>query len=203
MDPNGQSSQPPSQQPSQSPAETAEQSHPQPPVQEATTPATGESMPQPKPAESGESYTWQASEFIFHEKPAGWYMALWLIVAVSCGLLVLLKQWTSAAVVAVAAVALMVYSRKQPRTLDYHVDQDGITIDGKTNPYVSFKSYSVFEEVGWHEIDIDAAKRFVPRLTLICDSEDMPVIESILAHHLPHVPRHPDWIERATKYLRF
>jgi hypothetical protein len=150
-----------------------------------------------------QSYNWQASEYIFHEKPAAWYLVFWLLVAVTCGVLGFFQQWLSIAVVAAMSIAVLVYSRKPPRTLSYTIDNDGISIDGRVHSYDQFRSYSVLEEIGWHEIDLEPTRRFVPRLTLLCESDDVPVIEEALSQNLPRVDRDPDWIERATRYLRF
>ncbi len=150
-----------------------------------------------------QSYTWQASEYIFHEKSASWYLLLWVAVAIMCGGLAFFKQWLSIAVVIAMAFAVLIYSRKQPRTLSYTLDQRGISIDGKEQPYNAFRSFSILEEVAWHEIDLEPARRFVPRLTLLCESDDIPVIEEILSNHLPRADRELDWIERLAKYIRF
>jgi hypothetical protein len=151
----------------------------------------------------GQSYSWQASEYTFHEKSAAWYLVFWIVIAVICGILALLRQWLSIAVVAVMALAVVVYSRKQPRTLIYSIDSAGISIDGRVHPFTDFRSFSILQEVAWHEIDLEPAKRFSPRLTLLCESDDMDVIEGVLGGYLPRADRHPDLIERASRYLRF
>ncbi len=162
----------------------------------------------PEPSQEGErhtsqSYGWEASEYIYHEKPAWWYIALWAVAAIICGVLAITQQWTGIAVVVVATLALLVYSKKPPQTLNYNLDDDGITIEGKPNSFDLYRSYSVYQEVGWHEVDLEAVKRFRPRLTLICESEDVDRIDDILSDHLPRVDRNPDWIERASRYLKF
>lgn len=150
-----------------------------------------------------QSYTWEASEYIYHEKSAGWYAALWLIAAVLCGILGFLQQWLSIVVVVVMAIAIMVYTRKHPRTLQYTLDEDGIIIERKELPYTNFRSFSILQDMAWYSIDLEPAKRFVPRLTLICENDDVEKIEQILSSHLPRVDRELDFIERASRYLRF
>ena len=149
------------------------------------------------------SFTWEASEYVFHEKPAIWYLLLWVATALLAGGLGLLHQWISIVVVVVMAVAVMVYSRKEPRTLTYALDGQGISIDGKLSSYHLFKSYSAHEEVSWREIDLEPARRFAPRLTVLCEVENFDTIEEILTHHLPRVDREPDWIEKLTRYIKF
>ncbi len=148
-------------------------------------------------------YSWHASEYIFHSKPVTWYLALWVIVLVVCGGLVFLQQWLSIAVIVVMALAISVYTRKEPRELQYMLDSHGVTVDGKLIAYNLFHSFSVAQEMSWHEIDLEPTKRFVPRLTLICATADAGQIEQILAAHLPRQDRLPDWVERASRRLRF
>lgn len=150
-----------------------------------------------------ESFSWQASEFVFHEKPAMWYVVLFcLALALGAGLL-LLQQWFGAAVVAVMTLAILVWSKKAPRVLDYRLDDHGITIHDKPYPYAQFKSFSIHHELAWISIDLEPAKRLVPRLSLICETNDENVIESILANHLPRHDRTPDLVERITKAIKF
>jgi hypothetical protein len=149
------------------------------------------------------SYSWEASEYVFHQKGAKWYMLLFGVAGALEAVLVILQQWLSVTVVAVMTLAVVVYSRKAPRVLQYHLDEHGITINGKLNPYNDFRSYSVIEDVGWQSIDLEPAKRLVPRLTILAEHDNFEAIESILSAHLPQINRRPDWIERLTRYFKF
>ena len=171
------------------------------PVQEAAQTQVEEQVSDNSAAQ--DSYSWDASEYIYHEKSAGWYLALWLIAAILCGILGFLQQWLSIAVVVVMAIAIMVYTRKHPRTLQYTLDSDGIIIEHKELPYTNFRSFSILQDMAWYSIDLEPAKRFVPRLTLICENDDVEKIEQILSSHLPRADRELDFIERASRYLRF
>jgi hypothetical protein len=151
----------------------------------------------------GPSYAWQASEYVFHSKSAGWYVILLLITAVLCGVLAFFQQWLSIAVVVVMALAVIIYTRKEPRELNYGIGDGGVEVSGRLMHYGEFRSYSIMEEVSWHSIDLEPAKRFVPRLTLLCENDDIEEIEQILSTHLPREDRQLDWIERATRRLRF
>lgn len=162
---------------------------------------------EPEPTEDAESshpaYAWEASEYVHHDKSASWYVWLWIAVALICAGLGLLQQWLSIAVIVVMAVAIVMYSRKQPRVLKYELDDHGITIDGKLTRYNLYKSYSIQKQIGWQEVDLEPSQRFSPRLTLLGEDETLPHIESILSQHLPRVDREPDFIERASRYLKF
>ena len=173
------------------------------PQSQTQSAAAPQAQPQDENAPKVESYAWEASEFVHHEKPASWYAGLWLVAAIICAILGLLQQWLSIVVVIVMTFAVIVYSKKEPRTLQYSLDEHGVSINGNNSPYALFKSYSVQPEVGWQEIDLEPARRFAPRLTLISDGDEMQQIEAVLSKHLPRLDRDPDWIERLSRYLKF
>ena len=149
------------------------------------------------------SFSWQASEFIHHQKEVGWYTAFGIIVLVLVGAMIFFHRWFEAAVFVMAAIALLVYAKKEPRVLQYIIDDHGVTIENKLYKYDKFRSFSVFSDVAWHSIDLDPTQRFQPRLTLIFESKDLDQILAILVQHLARIDRQPDLIERATRTLKF
>lgn len=151
----------------------------------------------------GQSFSWQASEFIHHQKTAGWYMILGLITVVLVLAAIITQQWFSIAVFATMTAAVAVYASKEPRVLSYRLDSHGLSIDGKLTAYNRYKSYSVLKDMGWHMIDLDPTQRFAPRVSIIFDSEDLAKITEILDTKMPRIDREPDWIERLTRSIRF
>lgn len=151
----------------------------------------------------GQSFSWQASEFIHHQKTAGWYLVMGLIAFVLVAAAIVTRQWISIAVFATMTAAVVVYASKEPRILNYRLDSHGVTIDNKPSPYTNFKSYSVLKDTGWHMIDLDPTQRFAPRVSIIFDSEDLDKITAILDAKMPRVDREPDWIEKLTRSIRF
>ena len=153
--------------------------------------------------EPGQGFSWQASEFIHHEKSAGWYMMLLAAVVALVAAAVITRQWFSIAVFATMAAAVVVYASKEPRVLQYRIDDRVITIDGKPNSFGKFKSFSVLKDTGWHMIDLEPMQRFMPRVSIIFDNQDLDTITNLLEAKLPRVDREPDWIEKLTRSIRF
>lgn len=153
--------------------------------------------------ESGDSFSWQASEFIHHQKSASWYAVLALIAVALVAAAIVTRQWVSIAVFATMTAAVVVYASKEPRILNYRLDSHGLTIDGKSSPYSSFKSYSVLKDTGWHMIDLDPTQRFMPRVSIIFDTDDLDRITAVLDTKMPRADREPDWIEKLTRSIRF
>ncbi|MFI5240332.1 MAG: hypothetical protein ACHQUB_01320 [Candidatus Saccharimonadia bacterium] len=156
-------------------------------------------------SEAGEnaSFSWQASEFIHHQKQGLWYFGFAVVALLLIGIALITKQWFSAAVFVAMAFALLVYAKKEPRVLNYMIDDGGISVENKLYRYEQFRSFSVFNDVAWHSIDLDPTQRFQPRLTIIFESKDLDSILGILSQNLPRADRLPDLVERATRIIKF
>ena len=136
-------------------------------------------------------------------KTKKWYIIVIAgALALSAGLAVF-QQWFSIPVVIAMAAAIIVYGARPPRTLNYSLDDHGITIEGKVYPYTQFRSFAVVQDVAWHSIDLEPTQRFMPRLTILFDNDDFAVIVNLLSGYLPEVDRSPDWIEQLSRYLKF
>jgi hypothetical protein len=147
--------------------------------------------------------TWEASEYVHHEKGMAWYVILAVFMAVLLIVAFIFKLWLSIGVFVAMGAAIAVYAHKPPRVLAYQLDTTGITIDGKLYPYESFRSFGVLSDVEWHAMDLEPAQRFMPRLTVLFGDDDFDDIVAHPERHLPRADRDPDLIERLTRYLRF
>jgi hypothetical protein len=153
--------------------------------------------------ETQEAFTWQASEYIHHQKKTTWFIAFFGLVAAMATLAVIFQQWTSLMVLGAMVAALTVYANKEPRVLSYSLTETGITIGDKHHAYDEFKSFAVLQDLAWHAIDLEPLQRFMPRMTILFDDEHLNEIVARLSQHLPREDRNPDIIERLTRYLRF
>lgn len=152
---------------------------------------------------SMDAFSWQASEYIHHDKGFGWYL---ILLAVVLGLLVIAyftHQWLAIGVFVTMFAALVVYARKPPRTLTYQIDQTGITIEDKHFPFSHFRSFGLIQDISWHAIDLEPTQRFMPRLTILFQDQDFDPIVAHLSAQLPRLDHQPDMVEKAARYLKF
>lgn len=149
------------------------------------------------------SFAWQASEYIHHEKSMMWYGVLAVVFLAMLTIAYFTKQWLSIGVFIVMAVAIVVYARKPPRTLTYELSNDGISIDGHLYPFDQFRSFAVLPDLSWHTIDLEPTRRFMPRLSILFETENFDAVVGHLSEYLPRADRQPDAVERLTRYLRF
>ena len=168
------------------------------PVADPTPEPTAEEA---SPAEV--TFSWQASEYVHHTKGIGWYFLLALAFAGLFAIAYITHQWLSMGLFAVMLVAIIVHAKRAPRTLTYDLSADGITIEGHHYPFSEFRTFAVLPDMSWHTIDLEPTKRFMPRMTILFETNDFDAVVGHLAQYLPRVDRQPDVVERATRYLRF
>ncbi len=148
--------------------------------------------------------TWTASEFIAHDKSAGWYGILALVGIILAGLVYLtLRDIISTSVVLVCTVLFGVYAARKPRQVSYQLDDVGLSIGNRLYSYHEFRSFSVVDEGPFASIALMPFKRFAPMLSVYFDPADEQAITDILGDYLPHEPRELDMLERALKKVRF
>ena len=160
-----------------------------------------ETQNQPQP---GSVITWTASEFVAHEKSAGWYLLLALAATLIGGLVYLIaKDIISVAVVAVAALLFGVYGARQPRQLEYRLDAHGIGIGPKHYAYNQFRSFTVMPEGAFSSIVFMPLKRFSPPITIYYAPEDEDKIADLLVNQLPFEEARRDAVDSLMRRIRF
>jgi len=165
-----------------------------------TPPAADETAAQVLP----DNIDWTASEFLAHEKNAGWYM----LVAV-VGLLAAVADYVlthdkfSTAVILFAVVAFGVISARKPHTQQYSLTHNGLQIGFKTYYFQDFKNFSITEEGAIVSIVFMPLKRFMPPLTIyvVPDMEDQVI--SFLSELLPFEQHRSDAVDSLLRRIRF
>ena len=153
---------------------------------------------------SYDSVQWTASEYVAHQKSAGWYFLLGLATVAGSGLIYLItRDKVSAAIVLIIAIIFGAFAARQPRVLGYQIDQTGIKIADKFYPFEMFKSFSVQEEGPLDVILLTPLKRMMPGLSVYFPPEQGDKIIGVLSSYLPHEERQQDAIERLMRKVRF
>jgi hypothetical protein len=162
------------------------------------------SAPQPQSDQSGDSsVTWTASEFIAHEKNAGWYLSLALSAFAFSGLIYwITRDKVSMAVVLVAALFMGILAARKPRQLGYRIDATGVTIGEKVYPLDSFRSFSVVPEEAFSSIVFTPLRRFAPLTTIYYPPQEEEKIISMLTNRLPFEEFHHDPVDRFMRRIR-
>jgi hypothetical protein len=151
-----------------------------------------------------EPISWQASEFIDHQKTFSWFALLALgALFLSVIIYLVTKSIFSSAVVIVAVLAFGVIAVQKPRQLTYSLLSSGIVVGDKKYIFDDFKTFSVNSESAVPSVSLIPIKKFIPVLTIYFSPEDGEKIFDILALYIPHEQRKDDAVERLMSRIRF
>lgn len=147
---------------------------------------------------------WSASEYIHQEKNVLWFVAFVLIAA---GLITIdilwLKSYTFSVLVVVMAVAIVIYSRRPPRVIDYTLSGDqGLYIGDDLHHFSEFKAFGLIQDKGQHSIMLIPIKRFSLGVSVYFPDDVGEKIIDILGARLPMKPLKLDAIDIVIRKLR-
>jgi len=185
--------------PNPSTSQSEEPSLPPTPTPE-TSPA-----PVPQPNADYPHIEWTASEYIAHQKSAGWYglLALGSIGIAAVVYFVTNGDLIYSSVIVILGLSLGIFAARQPRELQYAIDHTGIHIGEKFYPYQSFKTFSVVRDQGIGYISLAPLRRFMPPLTVHYDPADEDNIAETLSQYLPYDDHKPDITDIISRKIRF
>lgn len=195
---------PPAPDPAPSPPQATVPSPP-PPPESASPPPLAAYSPQPtaQPTDD-DGIAWTASEYVANHKTTGWFVVLGVAATAFAGAIYLLtSDIISSGVILLVAVIFGVLAARQPRVLEYAVDQNGIHIGNKSYPYGEFKSFSIMQEEGIRSIWLMPLRRFMPGISVYYSPDDEAKIIDALADYLPVENREHDLMDRLMHHIRF
>lgn len=150
-----------------------------------------------------ENISWQASEYIHHEKDPLWYVYFAIIsILLLAGTYFLLKDVISLIVITLMAIAVLVFANRKPLALDYQLSDEGIAINGKGYSYAQFKSFSVVAMGAVESIYLEPLERFMPPISIYFAPEDADKIINTIGSYLPHREHKPDIIDTIVRRIR-
>ena len=148
--------------------------------------------------------TWQASEFVHHEKSGAWFLSLLGVTAVLLLVVTfLIKSWTFGVLIVVMAIAVVVIARRPPRIINYSVTPQGIQIDQKHFDFHDFKAFGVVQENAFYSIRLIPNKRFMPMVSVYFPTEHGEEIIDIFGSVLPMQHLELDPIDKIVEKIRF
>lgn len=151
-----------------------------------------------------QTISWDGSEYIDHQKPAGWYALFSAAAAVVVALsYILTHDYMVMGSIAVAAILFGVMAARKPRTLHYVIDNRGVTIADKLYAFSEFKVFSVIADTAIHSVQLLPMKRFLPPLSLHYPPDQEQAIVTTLGSYLPYQEGGRDRVEQLMSRIRF
>lgn len=158
-----------------------------------------------KPIEAPEKalFSWEASEYIEHDRNIWWYLCFVLItIVLALGSALLLREWLGALVLVLMAAAVLMFARRTPKTLKCTLQGNGINIGDRFYPYNSFRSFSLVSDGALQSLEFDPLKRFMPRLSVYIAPGTESKVLDVLSSRMPQGDREQDAVDRLARKLK-
>lgn len=129
---------------------------------------------------------WQAPEYIQERRSPWWFIGFWAVtILLMVAAIFVIRSLSFAVLVPAMAAALMIYSHRPPRTLNYVLSTKGIYINEKLHPLGEFKSFGVVQGESIPSIMLLPVQRFRPGLTVHFPVEAGEAIVDMLGQRIP------------------
>lgn len=150
-----------------------------------------------------EPVRWQAHEYIHHEKNALWF-TLFAVVVIGLILLAIfvIQSITFAILVPVMAAALLVYTHRPPRLLNYTLSRQGLHINDRLYPFSDFKGFGIIRDGQEYSVMLIPTKRFQPGVVVYFPEDAGEAIVDMLGVRLPMQELHMDVVDKIIRKLR-
>ena len=146
---------------------------------------------------------WQALEYMQHQHEPIWYIGFGATVLILIVVAIFVfKSPTFAVLVPVMAVALALYVRRPPATIDYTVSRKGIHVNDRLYTFDQFKSFSVVRQETTNHVVLIPRKRFQLGQNIYFPTEIGEKLVDMLAARLPMKEASPDIIDKLLAKLR-
>jgi len=147
---------------------------------------------------------WVASEYIHEDKNSLWYVIFAIVVLAFIAVdLLFIKSYTFSILVIVMAVAVIIYSRRPARTVDYTLSGDqGLYIGERLYHFSEFKAFGLIRDHDQHSIMLIPTKRFSAGVSVYFPDEVGEKIVDILGARLPMKTLKLDAIDIIVRKLR-
>ena len=153
------------------------------------------------------SISWQAYEYIHEPKTSDWFWAVSVIGISIAGVSIIFGNVIFAILIMVASGTLIIHAHKEPRLVDFELNEKGIKIDKTFFPYKTLDSF-VIET---HETDIGTfakilikSKKTLMPLMVVPVAETHPEdVQEYLSIFLPEGEYHEGLGEKLMEWLGF
>lgn len=158
---------------------------------------------QPAPSSTDEPLRWQATEYIHHEKDTMWFIIFAVVViAMMVFSIMAVKSVTFTILIPVMAAALIVYTRRPPRMIDYTLSGQGLHVNDQLYSFSDFKGFGVIRDGREYSIMLLPTKRFRLGVSIYFPEEAGEAIVDVLGTRLPMQEMHLDAFDRVIHKLR-
>jgi hypothetical protein len=147
---------------------------------------------------------WSAKEYIDNEKNSLWFVAFsFVVLGLIAADILFLKSYTFSALVLVMAIAIIVFSKRPARDIDYTLSgNQGLYVGEKLYHFSEFKAFGVVNDYGYYYVMLIPVKRFSLGVSVYFPSEVGEQVVDILGARLPMQDQKMDIFDKIVRKLR-
>lgn len=171
---------------------------------QSEAPSQSSPIPEPSSAVNQDVLSWQASEYVHHEKRGMWFIPLLIGALVLLALAIFVVQSISFSVlIIVMTIVIAVYAVRPPRIISYQLSNYGVRIDDKSFHFHDFRYFGIIQDGPLYSATLVPNKRFAPAVNIYFPADDGEKIVDLLGAYLPMEKIELDFIDKLTRQLRF
>lgn len=174
------------------------------PDNDSNPPLNSEPGESEKTVADDEPVHWSASEYIHEEKNSLWFVMFAIVALTLIAVdIFLMKSYTFSVLVLVMAAAIIIFSRRPPRVIEYTLSGDqGLYVGEKLYHFSEFKAFGLIDDREHHSIMLIPVKRFAPSVSVYFPEEVGEEIVDIFGARLPMEALKLDAIDIIVRKLR-
>ena len=152
------------------------------------------------------SITWQAPEFEYHPKGVTWYWGSIIVAVILVAAAVWQRNFLFGLFIIIAEILILVWANRDPRPLDFTLNEKGITIEGHrfypTREIASFASFEDWSEE-WSTVILDLKGHFRPSVRIHVPRDQFNEIEHAMQTIIPLVHKDQSLVDVLERFLGF
>ncbi len=147
---------------------------------------------------------WTAPEFEKHEKSSLWFMVLGIVTLIFLIITIILKNYTFAIVILLLVFCVYLYTKKEPREINFSLSHRGVSIGDKLYAYNELKSFWIFyEPPRLKQLSLQSKKVFSPYIRVPLANQNPNQIRIFLLKYLPEIEQEESLIDILSDKIGF
>lgn len=152
----------------------------------------------------GDFITWEALEYIPRKRNTEWYVAVSIVTLAIAVTAILFNNVLFAVLIVVGVFALMLYTARAPKRVEFEISARGIRVDDVLYPYSTLDSFWISDATGIPKLLLKSQKFFMPLMTFpLPEDIDSDDIADVLISFLPEVEHQESLSEHLADRLGF
>lgn len=147
--------------------------------------------------------SWEAPEFIPHEKGPDWYWAVGVIAITLAVAAIMFGNILFALVILAGSLTLTLQASRDPDMISFTLDEDGVQAGDTLYPYSSLKSFWVENNPHEQKILLQSEKVWMPYIVVPIAEIDPEEVRNFLIEYLPEEEHQEPLSQKVMEYLGF